>query len=94
MKKYLTKISSTPNPVTSFFIELSSFDKKFNQTKSGIKTYKIKNEVLIPRKPFKIVLGFRNSRSCIREFNQTKSPNMHKLRKNRLRNIKCTESEN
>ena len=66
----------------------------FYRTKSGIKTYKIKNEVLIPRKPFKIVLGFRNSRSCIREFNQTKSPNMHKSRKNRLRNIKCTESEN
>lgn len=45
-------------------------------------------------KSCKIVLGFWNSRSCIREFNQTKSPNMHKSRKNRLRNIKCTESEN
>ena len=40
----MTKISSTSNPVTSFFIELSSFDKKFNQTKSGIKTYKIKKK--------------------------------------------------
>ena len=49
----MTKISSTSNPVTSFFIELSSFDKKFNQTKSGIKTYKIKNGVLIPANPLK-----------------------------------------
>ena len=50
----MTKISSTSNLVTSFFIELSSFDKKFNQTKSGIKTYKIKKRgIQYPANPLK-----------------------------------------